>query len=852
MPSSDASTDYDALPTFASSRHSSSRAGRGRGGAAARRYGKRAARVAPPQPAQGGRDARGEEGRKGAERGEGTSGSSDGERERVETVKSKKKGVTVRAQTRKEDEGDLEDNGGEEEEEEVKKDRKTRPTTAAKPPRLPPASTQPSQPSLPPRTSTAPRKPASKPPAASLIVPAEHTGGGTRRTRSARSSTSATPGEKSDTDVVQPASLVQPADKHTSKKQRPSTVGTPPSEPAVRGGGGKPALPALDRSEPAAAQMTPSSRARALGDKSNRPSLGGGTSTLSRRDSAAGIAHPPLPSRPTFRSSLAGLPRSPAGGGVGASRRGSLAAPPSPGALAVFHDPSPLLPPPRRSTTLTQPPAPRPLTDLPFRRRPLPRSVSPSSRQASPDSHATEQQPSGPTSSLPLPRSPAAACPHTGLPRPRLPRAALSSRPSPSASSALLALPGASGSAAAGPAPPPWALAAPTLPGPSSEELGIGEGAGRKGEGEGGPVFRFTTTEFADSPSIEVDVGALPPVRAAAERKGGEGDEGLLVGMESSFFLLQEDGDETMRFADELRSRELEMQEKGERQEQKQETERETSGMFVVDDTLDEEEEEDEGAGEETVKLDVALTEVDETITQPSSTFVGQQQEKEEKEEPTVALDTLAIAVEETAFAADGSQAATFAGESPPRTAVFRNLPFDLPSTVSDRLPTPPPLTPAFLPPRRPRSTRYKRRLPRPPSDEDDLAFYLRVTGTFSSEDDLPPSSSSSPSSDDDEPSSSRSSTADRRLAVETEAEVGRAVKPSSRQRIKRLEASAEAKRAREAARAVRGLRIGEGRDGRRRKWRREVLEVPLAGEGEGEGYEAEGEEEEEDELARW
>ena len=131
--------------------------------------------------------------------------------------------------------------------------------------------------------------------------------------------------------------------------------------------------------------------------------------------------------------------------------------------------------------------------------------------------------------------------------------------------------------------------------------------------------------------------------------------------------------------------------------------------------------------------------------------------------------------------------------------------------------------TASFLPPRRPRSPSHPLKLspsspPQIPSEEDDLAFLIRTTATHSSEDDLPPLSSDL-SSDECE----------FQLA---EREVGRGVKTSSRQRGKRVEL-------REKLR-VRGLKIGEGKEGRRLGWKREIIDLT------GENFS----EAEEDELA--
>lgn len=112
--------------------------------------------------------------------------------------------------------------------------------------------------------------------------------------------------------------------------------------------------------------------------------------------------------------------------------------------------------------------------------------------------------------------------------------------------------------------------------------------------------------------------------------------------------------------------------------------------------------------------------------------------------------------------------------------------------------------TSSFLPPRHPRWPTDDALPDGPPSSEDDLAYYLRTTGTFSSEDDLPAS--------DEAPSDE--------LAKEdwlAEREVGRAVKASSHQREKRIAAY-------DQARSSARLRVGDGAGGRRKEWKREIL----------------------------
>lgn len=112
--------------------------------------------------------------------------------------------------------------------------------------------------------------------------------------------------------------------------------------------------------------------------------------------------------------------------------------------------------------------------------------------------------------------------------------------------------------------------------------------------------------------------------------------------------------------------------------------------------------------------------------------------------------------------------------------------------------------TASFMPPRHPRWPIDEPPADGPPSSEDELAYYLRTTGTFSSEDDLP-LSGEGPSDE---------SAHEDWLA---EREVGRAIKPSSRQREKRLAAY-------DAARGLAQLRLGEGSGGRRQQLQREIL----------------------------
>jgi hypothetical protein len=110
-----------------------------------------------------------------------------------------------------------------------------------------------------------------------------------------------------------------------------------------------------------------------------------------------------------------------------------------------------------------------------------------------------------------------------------------------------------------------------------------------------------------------------------------------------------------------------------------------------------------------------------------------------------------------------------------------------------------------FMPPHHPRPPVDQPLPDGPPSSEDELAYYLRTTGTFSSEDDLPPIG--------DAPSDESA-----REDWLAEREIGRSVKPTSGQRVKRIKAS---EAAREARHTLERLRIDEGR---RSGLKREIL----------------------------
>ncbi|GAA5870176.1 hypothetical protein JCM8547_006909 [Rhodosporidiobolus lusitaniae] len=844
---SGSSTDYDSLPTplrLSSLNNSKFRPGRGRGGGGGgvrRRYGKRAQRVVPPAavppslPAAAGEGGKGGSGarpeRERARAVETRSSTYSDEGEAPNRIKASRKGG--RGQAGRKSRAEHEANEEEVEEEREGKTSKTgkelkRPS--AKPAASSSSFLLPPNPLLPSATNSAHPPQA---PSVSLEASAKPA----RRTRSAVSSTSATPAEQTDLDPFRRASKKPRA--LSPHAAQPSFPPTPPQPRSARGHGQgeqqkiHPAVFAARLEDDLEAQLTPPPRARALKDKSNRRSLAGSVSNLSRPSLAGGSG------RNLSRPSLPGSPRT-------TSRRNSVVD--SPARLSVFRDPSPAPP-----ASIGGPS----LTDLPARRRPLPRAHSSTSllsaprrpslvSQSAPPVSNAAQQPL-PSDFLPLPRSPSSFSSSAVAPqqsRPRMPRALTASprlpplrRPSAlSHGGTSLAVPGAGSGGGEGPRlPPPWALVTPAGGTSSSvrSDESIGAGAGGDEREGGRPVFRFTTTQFADLPSV---------VLATRGGEGGAEEDTIMslrVGMESSFMLEEwqeevegaeggEEGEdygggmEEMRWADETVSKEEEKEETVEEEEAR--------------------EKEGEEGEEREMEVDVAPTEIEAHENDVNLEDGGIIEEADE----TLQLDPTVGKVQQD----DSPVLLAVNSASPPAPSL--DLPSPTPTSAPSALiPLSPSLfTAAFMPPRRPRPALPSPSPSGPPSSEDDLAYYLRTTGTYSSEDDLPLSPSSALNSSEEE----------NRLG---ELEIGRAVKPSSNQRLKRIKASEEARKAREG---VRGLRIGEGKEGRRRGWERVILSpvkgwrpvraVRVRKEGGGkekEGYEAEGEEEgdeEEDELA--
>ncbi|GAA6001339.1 uncharacterized protein JCM10292_007023 [Rhodotorula paludigena] len=386
-----------------------------------------------------------------------------------------------------------------------------------------------------------------------------------------------------------------------------------------------------------------------------------------------------------------------------------------------------------------------------------------------------------------LPRSPTSS----GHASPRSTSAHRDAPRRPSSASALLGVPRPSLGGPPHSLPTPWALSAPVIdrssspfsPAPTTAADTSAPAQQKQ------PVFRYTTTEFGDLPSLRLSIDGCSDINPVA---GGSvhGDAAMAEkeaeGMESTIVLETWD-DEPSRMA----------------------------APSSVPDVVDPEQVDDEGevtlkASDETVQAAERVEmDIDEHVHAPDAA-----------EDATVVMTRPAAVLQDddddglAAIETDGAQAAVDQDAETVAEPVI--LARELQSSSSGDAPgqarvAPKPAAPrtsysaAFMPPRRPRPSVDVADPAGPPADEDELAYYLRTTGTFSSEDDLPPLSAA-PSDE---------SAAEDFLA---ERETGRAVKPTSGQRVKRLAASAEAREHR--------LRVGEGKDGRRKGLERVVLDL--------------------------
>ncbi|GAA5986759.1 hypothetical protein JCM5350_000528 [Sporobolomyces pararoseus] len=243
----------------------------------------------------------------------------------------------------------------------------------------------------------------------------------------------------------------------------------------------------------------------------------------------------------------------------------------------------------------------------------------------------------------------------------------------------------------------------------------------------------------------------------------------------------------------------------------------------------------EDGTGEKTIELEkgkenLFADESGSTIKNEASEDVEITLEKKREEEPSLVVNEEDEEVEKGVRASrieenrvetveekekqEKAQSHDFE-PSPPSLEGYAQVesPIGSNESVSSTSQTPEPIYDAsHLPPRRPRfqlSSPTRAASRRPPSDEDDLAFLIRTTATHSSEDDLPPPIDSDLSSDE-------------RDFQSAEREVGRGIKSGSGQRRKRVELKEKMRN-----RGGGGyLRIGEGKGGRRLKWKREIVDL--------------------------
>ncbi|GAA5874870.1 hypothetical protein JCM3774_006550 [Rhodotorula dairenensis] len=438
-----------------------------------------------------------------------------------------------------------------------------------------------------------------------------------------------------------------------------------------------------------------------------------------------------------------------------------------------------------------------PVTDLPARRPRPPRRLL--ARHASEPLADPPPRPHGTGSvSYALPRSPTSGQHSLG-------GGARASR----AQQQFLVPPSQGSDAPAIPRPAPWALSAPASPVLHHSSSPIGPAA------DGLPAFQFTTTEFGDLPSLQLEreVGGVAGGTEGSLFPRIEG-EGVGEGMDSTVVLETWDESaanqsmlppqaspsptvQTSRFVAE---HEDDTTIRAQRVDEVDEQTGTADGDVTVrlEPPGDGEVQEGLAAGGDQAERDVPCT-CDATVSPVAQTEANADAEEVLDEQGKLG-ETV---TEQPQPSADGHKSAR--GPATPTSQV--KTPRD------DRVRSPPKrkstgpvhYTSSFLPPRHPRWPTDEPLPSGPPSSEDELAYYLRTTGTFSSEDDLAAS---------DEAPSDESAKEDW-LA---EREVGRAVKASSRQREKRLGAYSEAKST--AAR----LQLGDGAGGRRKEWKREIL----------------------------
>lgn len=365
------------------------------------------------------------------------------------------------------------------------------------------------------------------------------------------------------------------------------------------------------------------------------------------------------------------------------------------------------------------------------------------------------------------------------------------------AAKSLLAPPNEAASADPLPRPAPWALSTPASPLLDPHSSSPADGA------SGLPVFRFTTTEFGDSPSLQLYQPGPSGINTSLAFRGlGTGEA---EGMDSSIML--ETWDESVTGQASSASRE---------------------GVGVPD-QVDEDVTMRQVGQSDSAPVNFAAEDGDDLAEEPTirhESSPGHDQPTTDGAAGTSALPVDLGKVDGGTRQEAGSPPAPATGPAaaPTRTGSAEVEPaagsaedpepddesmtsrYSPNDTARQRLRAKPlHYTSTFMPARHPRWPIDEPLPEGPPSSEDELAYYLRTSGTFSSEDDLP-ASENAPSDE---------SAKEDWLA---EREVGRALKPTSKQREKRIAAYNE------ATTSFARLRLGEGSGGRRKEWKREIL----------------------------
>ncbi|BGP23739.1 proteophosphoglycan ppg4 [Rhodotorula toruloides] len=312
--------------------------------------------------------------------------------------------------------------------------------------------------------------------------------------------------------------------------------------------------------------------------------------------------------------------------------------------------------------------------------------------------------------------------------------------------------------------PAPWALSAPAHQTSSSPHT--------QNPSANAPVFHFTTTEFGDLPSVRLSLGSNAEV--------GDGKEG---GMDSTIVL--ETWEEAARQVPSESPMPVFEGKEGEG---------ERTVLAVEVEVAEEAKAAVVGAREEQVPVaEGEQTEGAADLGDVTLTAGNHEVEEEQRDGERPTTETVVASPEQqnnlgNVMIEDGS--------SLDQHSVVSN---EDEKPATRRSPRPLFWTSDFMPPRHPRP-RLDPPLPNgPPSSEDELAYYLRTTGTYSSEDDLAPT--------EDAPSDMPA-----REDWLAQREIGRAIKPTSGQRAKRVKAN-EARRKPQRLRIHEGKRVGTKRE---------------------------------------